>query len=103
MPASSENLYDDAPAAAAGAAPGKPEAKEGDEGGDTFIVPKSAFGGREVKPGDKCDITIKAVHENDVECSSCASGDEDEEQHDNDNPELDGPAPAPSEMGGMME
>jgi hypothetical protein len=98
MPADRENYYDDAPAAAGAKPGGDAEPKEGDEGGQTFIVPKSAFGGREIKPGDKCDIEVKAVHENDVECVPC-QGHEDEENNEGDEP---APEPAPAASGGGM-
>ena len=94
MPANSEDYYDDSPAPAAAAGGDKPEAKEGDEGGKTFIVPKSAFGGRDIKPGDKCDIEVKAVHENDVECAPC-------EGHEEGGDEGAEAPPAPAPEGGM--
>jgi len=96
-------MYDDAPAPAATTPGDKPGEKEGDEDGQTFIVPRSAFSGKDVKPGYKCDIEVTAVHENDVECKPC-EGHEDEEKEE---PEMDqapaAPAPAEGGMASMME
>lgn len=102
MPAPGEDYYNDGPPAAAAPGGDQPEAKEGDEGGQTFIVPKSAFGGRELKPGDKCDIEVKAVHENDVECIPC-EGHEDEENNEGDTPAPDAEPAAPGGMSSLME
>lgn len=100
MPSQTENYYDDAPADAGAASPEKPEAKASDEGGQTSILPKSFFSG-EVKPGDKCDIEVVAVHEGDVEVKGCEKDDEHQEKPDDSEPPE--PAAAPSEMSSMME
>lgn len=75
-----ENYYDDSPEPAAAPEGGQPEAKEGDEGGQTFIAPRSAFMGKELKPGDRCDVEVVAVHENDIELKGCEQGDESAEK-----------------------
>jgi hypothetical protein len=95
-------MYDDSPAPAVAPPGDQPEGKEGDEDRPTFIVPKSAFGGKDIKPGDKCDIEVCMVHENDVECYPCEPGEHDEEKE---KPAAEAPAAQPpaGDMSSMME
>ncbi|HUD74610.1 MAG TPA: hypothetical protein VMQ76_06010 [Terracidiphilus sp.] len=78
-----------------GAQPAKPAAapeKDDDSAGagmETALLPKSLFHGKDLKPGDKCDITVVRVHEDQVEVEGCEGGEEDEEQ-----PQEQGGAPA---------
>lgn len=81
MPPESEDLYGDAqpPAATSDA----PQSKDGDDdGGSTSILPRSFFAGKDLKVGDKCDVTITAIHENDVEVEPCEGGEKDEDEED---------------------
>lgn len=75
---SDNSYYDDAPAAPGQAPEGKaePDAAAGDEA-KTAIIPKSIFGS-DLKPGDKCDIEVTAVHEDSYEVKGCEGHDEKE-------------------------
>jgi hypothetical protein len=60
-----------------GAQPAKPAAapeKDDDSAGagmETALLPKSLFHGKDLKPGDKCDVTIVRVLEDQVEVEGC--------------------------------
>jgi hypothetical protein len=84
------SYYDDSPPGGAAAD------AQGDDGAKTAILPKSLFG-RELKPGDKCDVEICAVHENDYEVKGCLGHGEKEGE-----PE-EAPKPAASPMSSMLE
>lgn len=54
------------------------ESKKGsddDSGGETFLVPKSAFQGQEIKPGDEFIFEAKHIYADEVECAY-SKGDE---------------------------
>jgi hypothetical protein len=72
MSSDSQNYYDDSPDSQAPS----PSADSTDV--KTSILPKSFFGGRDLKVGLKCDVEITAIHENDVEVKGCSSPDEDD-------------------------
>lgn len=104
MPSKGESYYDDGPDEAPPAA-SKPssEKPEGDAGEKTSILPREFFHG-DVKPGDRCDIEVVAVHQEDVEVK-CADSDE-EEEPDEEAPEGDSApdkSPMPGSMAEMME
>jgi hypothetical protein len=91
------SYYDDAPEggdASAGA-----EKQKGDDS-KTALVPKSLFG-RDLKPGDKCDIEVVAVHEQDYAVKGCEG--HDEEKSDPQGGDESEPAAPPSEMSSMLE
>lgn len=85
-----EDLYNDggneAPALKSGDTEGKDEMDT-----KTSILPRDFFHG-DMKPGDKCDVEIVAVHDNEVEVKPCEGHDEGEKA----------PAPAPEPQGGAM-
>ena len=101
MPNDNSDNYDDSPAPAASDGGDMPEESKTDKDGQTSILPKSFFGGKDIKPGDKCDVEVVRVHENDVEVAPC-SGHEDDEDSEmpGEQPE---PAAPPSSMSSMME
>lgn len=91
MPDKSSSLYDDSDAPAA--APAESEGEE-NASSQTAILPKSLFGGRELKPGDKCDVEVVRVHEDAYEVQGC-------EGHDDEAPAApaeEEPAQAPNPM-----
>lgn len=95
MPPESEDLYGDASAPAATS--DQPASKDGDDdGGSTSILPRSFFAGKDLKVGDKCDVTITAIHENDVEVQPCDSSDKDEDEAPADDEPSETPPPAAS-------
>jgi len=84
---------------------GSPSAPAPESGGDgeapndqTALVPKAVFGGKELKPGDKCDIEVVRVHEDAYEVQGCEGGAE----HEYSQPPAEAPAPDGS-MASMME
>jgi len=91
-----EDMYndgaDEAPALKSGDTEGKDESDA-----KTSILPRDFFHG-DMKPGDKCDVEIVAVHENEVEVKPC-------EGHEDEGGEAPAPAPAPQEgsMASLME
>lgn len=100
MPPDSEDLYGDAQPAPA-ATPDKSAPKDGDDdGATTSILPRSFFAGKDLKVGDKCDVTVTAIHENDVEVSPCGEGD-DKPEEDGQPPEAASPPAAPPDDGSM--
>lgn len=103
MPAPSENYYDDSPAAPAAGPGDQPEKPESESQGETSILPKSFFGDRELKPGEKCDVEIVAVHESDVEVKGCDSAEKPESESQDMGGEMAGKAAMPTEMQSMME
>jgi hypothetical protein len=72
------SYYDDAPAGGSGKTPS--EGSDENSGSKTALIPKSLFG-HDLKPGDKCDIEVVAVHEQDYAVKGC-SGHEDEKPED---------------------
>lgn len=99
MPANTSN-YDDGPGE--GAAPAPQEQPQPDDGdaAKTAILPKSLFG-KELKPGDKCDIEVVAVHEQDYEIRGCEGGNEDAPPPDDEGGEPAAPD-APGSMSSML-
>jgi len=98
MPADN-SYYDDAPAPSSQAPEGKPEPDADASKTETALLPKSIFGGRDLKPGDKCDIEIVSVHEDDYAVKHPET-EEPEGGADESGPE---PAEAPGPMRSMME
>lgn len=95
MSPESEDLYGDAQAPAATS--DQPASKDGaDDGKSTSILPRSFFAGKDLKVGDKCDVTVTAIHENDVEVEPCDSGDEEKPEEDAQPDESQTPPPAAS-------
>ncbi len=94
-----ENLYDDSPDQPESQ---KPEAKS-DEGMKTSILPKDFFSGKDLKPGDKCDIEIVAIHDNDIEVKGCGSSDEGKEKEEQPEESPEQPSSPEGGMSSMME
>ena len=111
MPPDREDNYDDSPTPPPAATKEAGAPKDGgddDDGGKTSILPRSFFGGKDLKPGDKCEVTVSAVHENDVEVTPCDSGDDESEEQPPDEEGGDQPpdaaaAPMPGSMASMMQ
>jgi hypothetical protein len=97
------NYYDDGDGGGDSQAQPNPGADPKDEGGEqTPLLPKSAFGGKEPKPGDRCEFEVVTVHEDEV-AVKYVPGEESEDKPPEDNPE---PAEAPGgggEMSSMLE
>lgn len=74
---SDASYYDDGPGDGAPAPAQKDE--EADSGSKTALLPKSLFG-HDLKVGDKCDVEICAVHEDDYEVKGCYGHDDDDKQ-----------------------
>lgn len=72
-------------------------AKETDAEGKTALLPKSFFAGRDMKPGQHCDIEIVRVHPEEVEVKYVEMSDEKEEKG-----EGEGEAPPQAPPGPMM-
>lgn len=95
MPPDSEDLYGDASAPAATS--DQPASKDGDDDGtSTSILPRSFFAGKDVKVGDKVEVTVSAIHENDVEVAPTDAGGDDEEAPDDSREPSETPPPAAS-------
>lgn len=67
-----DNYYNENPGgdmvpAGSDAAPPASPTGEKEDYGETFLVPKSAFEGKSVKPGDQFYFTVKQVYEDEVE------------------------------------
>ena len=92
------SYYNDAPG---GDAPEKTDSdKPDDSGAKTGLLPKSLFG-HELRPGDKCDIEVVAVHEQDYAVKGCVGHDEGEKPEPEGGDESE-PAAPPSEMSAML-
>lgn len=90
------SYYDDTPGNSSPAAAAKDQ--EDDSGSKTALLPKSLFG-HDLKPGDKCDVEVTAVHEDDYEVKGCY-GHDDDDKHDGDGTETPEPV---SPMRSMIE
>ena len=94
------NLYDDGAGEASEARP-PADGDPGDEAkASTGLLPKSLFGGRDLKPGDKCDIEIVSVHEDEYEVKHPEDGESEQPA------EQPAEAPAPDgggQMSSMLE
>jgi len=97
MPNPDSGMYDDAPDSAS--APKADQNPEESDDSQTAILPRSFFGGKDIKPGDKCDVTVKAVHEGDVEVEPCEGHDDEDQEAPK---QSDAPA-AEGSMASMME
>lgn len=64
-----EDLYSDQ-----SSEPYQAESETSEEGGQTALVPKSFFGGKDLKPGATCAIRVDRVLEDQVEVSYAHSG-----------------------------
>ena len=93
------SYYDDAPGADAPEkpSPGQPD----DSDSKTGLLPKSLFG-RELKPGDKCDIEVVAVHEQDYAVKGCEGHGDDEKPEEPEGGDESEPAEPSSEMSSML-
>ena len=100
MPADNTDNYDDSPAPPATDGADQPEGQDADKDGQTSILPKSFFSGKDLKPGDKCDVTVVRIHENDVEVAPCEDKGEEEQPPPGEEPE---PAAPPSAMSSMLD
>ncbi len=60
--------------------------KTADEEGETFLVPKSALGGKEPKPGDTCEFKVERVYEDECEFSYVKHGNSETKEE---NPDMD--------------
>lgn len=104
-----EDLYNDSPDKPSGDAGDKPQSNEAGDGSETSILPKSFFSGKDLKPGDKCDVEIVAIHDNDVEVRGCDSSDTESDNEDSseggqEEPgDSSGPPSAAGSMSSMME
>jgi hypothetical protein len=66
-----------------GAPAAKPQTQGDDSpesGSETALLPKSLFHGKDLKPGDKCDITVVRVLEDQIEVEGCEDSEEEEPQ-----------------------
>lgn len=61
-----DNYYDDGGAGGAPAQPGADKAPDEQAGGNTALLPKSLFGGKELKPGDTVTLKVSQVHEDEI-------------------------------------
>lgn len=81
-----------------------PEAKpENSSDSETVVIPKSALGGRECKPGEELNLKVVQVNEDSVLAKVGYSEDEESESPDVEQEEVPDEAPPPSGMAGMME
>lgn len=89
-----DDYYEDGGSEGQPAEVGKPDSDHG----QTCLVPKSLFGGKDVEPGMKCDIEVVAVHGDEVQVKGCGYGEKPEA------PEEGGEkAPVPSGMESMLQ
>jgi hypothetical protein len=102
MPPQSEDNYDDSPTPPPAATPDKSAPQDDDDdGGKTSILPRSFFAGKDLKVGDKCDVTVTAIHENDVEVAPCDPSDKEDDQPPAEEDSTPPDAPAPPQEGSM--
>ena len=66
MASDNSNLYDDGPAQSPAPAPDT-EAEPTGEEGQTTLLPKSVVGGKQLKPGDVCELEVVADHGDEYE------------------------------------
>ena len=90
------SLYDDDPSVGQQAPAAEPGDKEEQSSSQTFLVPKAAMSGKDLQPGEKCDIEVVRVQEDSYEAQGCEGGDDKEQEQ-----EPPAEAPAPEEGGGM--
>lgn len=97
MPQDSENYYDDS-----GTTP-TPSPSSDSTDVKTSILPKSFFGGRDLKVGYKCDVEVTAIHENDVEVKGCDTPDEDDSEDNESTEPQEAPPESGDDMSSMMQ
>ncbi len=66
MASDNSSLYDDGPTQSPAPAPDT-EAEPTGEEGQTTLLPKSVVGGKQLKPGDVCELEVVADHGDDYE------------------------------------
>jgi len=93
MPSKDSDLYDDSPAPTA-TSQGADEGA-GDTDTKTSILPRSFFEGKELNPGDKAEVEIVAVHDNDYEVMAAGAGDDEDSEDEG----MDQPGPSDDEAG----
>lgn len=65
-----EDLYSDQ----GSSEPYQAEAEPSDESGKTALLPKSFFGGKDLRPGTACAVRVERVLEDQIEVSYAHSG-----------------------------
>lgn len=75
----------------------EPAEMEQDEGEDTFLIPKSALYGKDIKPGDKETIEVVSVMDDEVEAKCTGKKDSPESDMDRADSALDSMAGAPED------
>lgn len=83
--------YDSPPSSSEDNEAAEPE----DDGDDTFLIPKSALYGKNIKPGDKETIEVVSVMDDEVEAKCVGKKDESESDMDRADSALDEMATAP--------
>lgn len=100
------SLYDDAPEGpqtAPGGERGAPPKKPQDAKSATALVPKEFFEGKELKPGDRCEVEIAAIHDEEVSLKYVGHDQEEErEEPDSENAPEPPPGGPPGAPGGGM-
>lgn len=100
MPQPGEDYYDDSSTPPPATKSGADAPKDGDgedDGAKTSILPRSFFPNEDLKVGDKCDVEVKAIHENDVEVEYAMDSKDDQE----DQPQEQEVAPQGGDDGSM--
>lgn len=87
---------EDLEAASAPSAPAEKE--EGDDEGETFLAPKSAFYGKELKPGTRKTVEIVATYDDEVELRCRKKSKDDDSDDDSDEESPSPPSPMGAEM-----
>lgn len=98
------SLYDDAPEgpdSAQGSEQDGPPKKPQDAKSATALVPKEFFEGKDLKPGDRCEVEIAAIHDEEVSLKYVGDHEE-EERSEETEPEKGTPPPAEGPPGGGM-
>ena len=79
MPQPGEDYYNDGGDDSSAAAPADQNKGESGDGGKTSILPRSFFAGKDLKVGDKIEVEVSGIHENDVEVTASDEGSDEEE------------------------
>jgi hypothetical protein len=97
-----QDYYGDAGGGSPAATAPKPGDEEDSSGGQTALLPKSIFGGKELKPGDKVEVTVARVREDAYEVEY-SQAEEEQPQESAAAPEGGGDEGGGGSMAGMME
>lgn len=67
----------------------EPAEPEQDEGEDTFLIPKSALYGKNIKPGDRETIEIVSIMDDEVEAKCVGKANNDKDEDSSSSPDMD--------------